>query len=579
MRSGVGRAPPAAPRRGPAPGGITSTRRGSMTRAAMRGRATRGVVGYIFRMLTPFLRAAGRAALLASVAAVPPVAAQQATAQRPTLVVMVTVDQLRPDYLTMYERQFTGGLARLMRGGAVFLNGYQDHAITETAPGHASTLSGRFPRSTGIVSNSAGVADPQSPLVGARGDPASPFRFRGTTLTDWMRYAHPATRALSVSRKDRGAILPMGRAKQAVFWYATNGTFTTSTYYADTLPGWVQSFNERRLPQQFAGKSWDLLLDPTQYPEPDSVAMEARGRDYVFPHLFPQDAVNAAASLAAFPMMDQLTLSFALEGVRQMRLGAGPTTDVLAVSLSTTDAVGHSYGPDSREIHDQVLRLDRYLGAFLDSLFAMRDSTRVVLALTADHSVSPLPGARSRYPNEGAAHANIAPAVIPLFASLRAAGVDTSAFGFDEGILFLDEAGLAKAGLRADAVARTFATEVAKVRGVLRVDRVSTLATRDTTTDYVARRWLHMLPAELPAAAVVTLRPFWYWQGVTYSTHGSPHDSDANVPIIFYGAGIKPGRNARKALVVDIAPTLAAILGVRPMEPLDGRVIREAIRP
>jgi predicted AlkP superfamily pyrophosphatase or phosphodiesterase len=517
--------------------------------------------------------------LVAAQAATPP--AIQPTSPRPTLVVMLTIDQLRPDYLTLYERQFTGGFARLLRGGAVFLNGFQDHANTETAPGHASTLSGRFPSSTGIVSNSAGVYDPQSPLIAARGDPASPFRFRGTTLADWMRFANPGTRALSVSRKDRGAILPLGRAKQPAFWYAaSNGTFTTSRYYADSLPEWVQAFNERRLPHQWAGKAWDLLLDPSQYTEPDTAPHESGGRDYVFPHQLPSDAAQAAAAFGGAPMMDQLTLSFALEGVRQMRLGAGPGTDLLAVSLSTTDAVGHRFGPDSREIHDQVVRLDRYLGAFLDTLFSLRDSARVVLALTSDHGVTPLPGSRSRDANQGAGHVNLAPAVIPLFASLRAAGVDTTGFSFDgEGVLYLDDGALTRAGLRAEAVARTFATEVMKVRGVLRVDRVSALTTKDTTTDYVARRWLHQLPPEMGAAAVVTLRPFWYWQGVNFATHGSPHDSDAKVPIVFYGAGIKPGRNNRRALVVDIAPTLAAILGVRPMERLDGRVIREAIRP
>lgn len=500
---------------------------------------------------------------------------------RPTLVVMLTVDQLRPDYLTMYERQFTGGFARLLRGGAVFLNGFQDHANTETAPGHASTLSGRFPRSTGIASNAAGVYDPQAVLVGARGAPASPFRFRGTTLTDWIRYASPSSRALSVSRKDRGAILPLGRAKQPTFWYAeSNGSFVTSNYYADSLPGWVQAFNARRLPHQWAGKSWELLLDPSQYAEPDTVVTEAGGRGYTFPHTLSTDPARAAADFRGVPMMDQFTLSFALEGVRQMKLGEGPQTDVLAVSLSTTDAVGHAYGPDSREIHDQIIRLDRYLGAFFDTLFTLRDSSRVVLAMTADHSVTPLPGSKSRYPNASAGKVNLAPAVIPLFASLRAAGVDTSAFAFDdEGILYLDEAAIVSAGLRADAVTRTFSTEVMKVPGVLRVDRVSSLATRDTTTDYVARRWLHQLPPESGATAVVTLKPYWYWSSVNFATHGSPHDSDANVPIIFYGAGIKAGRNTRRALVVDIAPTLASILNVRPMETLDGRVIREAIRP
>ena len=518
--------------------------------------------------------------LSALLAAVPAAAQRQQPSSRPTLVVMLTVDQLRPDYLALFGPQFTGGFARLLKGGAVFLNGYQDHANTETAPGHSTIMSGRFPRSTGIASNSAGVYDPQFPLIGARVVPASPFRFRGTTFIDWLRFGSPASRALSVSSKDRGAILPLGRALQPAFWYATNGTFTTSRYYGDSLPTWVTEFNARRLPHQFAGKAWDLLLDPSQYTEPDSVATESNGRDYVFPHQIPADPGAAAASFAAFPFMDQLTLSFALEGVRKMNLGAGPSTDVLAVSLSTTDAIGHRFGPDSREVHDQIVRLDRYLGAFLDTLFTLRDSSRIVLALTADHAVSPLPGTKSRYPNAGAGRVNLGPAVIPLFASLRAAGVDTSAFRFDdEGILTLDEPAIAKAGLRADAILRLFTTEVMNIPGVLRVDRVSQLASRDTVTDYVARRWLHQLPPESGATAVVTFKPYWYWNGVTYPTHGTPHDSDANVPIIFYGARIKAGRQTRKALVVDIAPTLAAIVGVRPMEPLDGRVIREAIVP
>ena len=504
----------------------------------------------------------------------------QAAAQRPTLVVMLTIDQLRPDYLTLFEHQFTGGLARLLRGGAVYLNGFQDHANTETAPGHASTLSGRFPSSTGIVSNAEGVYDQQYPLIGSREAPASPFRFRGTTLIDWMRYANPASKALSVSRKDRGAILPLGRAKQPIFWYARNGTFTTSKYYGDTLPTWVQAFNARRLPHEWAGKTWDLLLDRSQYTEPDTVATENGGRNYVFPHPFASDPSIAAAEFAGYPMMDQLTLEFALEGVNQLRLGAGPATDLLAVSLSTTDAVGHGYGPDSREVHDQILRLDRYLGAFLDSLFKLRDSTRIVIAMTADHAVTPLPGTKSRYPNQGAGKVNIRPAIVPLFASLREAGVDTSGFRLeDEGILVLDAAVLQKAGVQAEAVTRLFTTEVMKVPGVLRVDRVSALATKDTTTDYVARRWLHMLPPDLNASAVVTLKPYWYWSTVNFATHGSPHDSDANVPIVFYGAAVKPARYGRRALVVDIAPTLAQIIGVRPQERLDGRVLREALRP
>jgi predicted AlkP superfamily pyrophosphatase or phosphodiesterase len=171
-----------------------------------------------------------RSALLFATLALLGSPARDATAQasarpsavRPRLVVFVTVDQLRPDYLDRWARQLTGGLGRLSQRGAFFPNAYQDHAITETAPGHASTLSGRFPRSTGIVRNAAGVEDPQAPLVTSRDPGASPYRFRGSTLIDWMRSRDPRSRALSISRKDRGAILPLGRAKQSAFWYATS---------------------------------------------------------------------------------------------------------------------------------------------------------------------------------------------------------------------------------------------------------------------------------------------------------------------------------------------------------------------
>src|SRR5690348_17368318 len=167
-------------------------------------------------------------------------AAAQARPERPTLVVLFTIDQMRPDYLVRFDRQLTGGLARLYHGGAVFENAYQDHAITETAPGHSVTLSGRFPRSTGITTNSAGVQDDHAPLLGGGGPGASPFRFRGTTLIDWLRVADERSRALSISRKDRGAILPLGRAHEQVFWYAPDH-FTTSSYYHDTMPSWIEA--------------------------------------------------------------------------------------------------------------------------------------------------------------------------------------------------------------------------------------------------------------------------------------------------------------------------------------------------
>ncbi|HEY8853336.1 MAG TPA: alkaline phosphatase family protein, partial [Gemmatimonadaceae bacterium] len=160
-----------------------------------------------------------------------PAACQGTNTHPPKLVVFITVDAMRADYLSRFAPQLTGGLGRLYNGGAVFTNGFQDHAITETAPGHSAIMSGRYPVHTGISANTAGVNDTTVTLVDAPGLGASPFRFRGTTLTDWLIAKDPRTRILSVSRKDRAAILPIGRSRQPVFWYASNGIFTTSTYY------------------------------------------------------------------------------------------------------------------------------------------------------------------------------------------------------------------------------------------------------------------------------------------------------------------------------------------------------------
>src|SRR5437773_10170149 len=194
-------------------------------------------------------------------------------APQPKLVVVITVYQLQRDYLDRYRTQLNGELAMLVKQGADFTEAYQDHAVTETAPGHSTILSGRWPAHTGIIRNTVGVQDSAAPLIGIAGPGASPARFRGTELFDWLKAAEPRARALSVSRKDRGAILPIGRARENVYWYQS-GFFTTSRYYADSLPTWVAAFNARQVPFRAAGMSWDLLRPPSAYPEPDSEPYE-----------------------------------------------------------------------------------------------------------------------------------------------------------------------------------------------------------------------------------------------------------------------------------------------------------------
>ena len=529
-------------------------------------------------------------AMLSIVVAVPAQSQGPDTA-RPKLVLFITIDAMRPDYLSRFEAQLTGGLGRLYKGGAVFTNAFQDHAITETAPGHSATMSGRFPVHNGITANSAGVNDTTVTLINAPGLGASPFRFRGTTLTDWLLAKDPHTRVLSVSRKDRAAILPIGRSKQPVFWYSWNGTFTTSTYYGAALPGWVNAFNARRIPGSFAGRAWQLLLPESAYPERDSVPIESGGIRFLFPHVEPRTPDSAALVLAEFPWMDELTLNFALTGVNALNLGAGPQTDVLAISLSTTDAVGHRYGPDSREMHDQILRLDRSLGAFLDSLFRIRNAKDVVVALTADHGLTPFPEVHAHDPNTGAIRVDVRAVLQRLSSSLAQAGVagkgfsyafgvyEGNGFSFDPGVLELDRPALAAARINQDSLVHALRAELLRVPGVARADRISELTRADTVNDRIARRWLHMFADESKAALVVSLAPYNYW-GSSYPSaqHGSPNDSDAHVPIIFYGNAIKPGRYGEFARVVDMAPTLAAIVHVTPQEKLDGRILQNAIR-
>jgi len=550
---------------------------GRRPRRSARPRRRRLAAPIVAATLLAACSGAGAAPAAAPAAAAPPTPAGRAA---PTLVVLFTVDQLRQDYFTRFERQLTGGLGRLWRGGAVFTEAYQDYAVTETAPGHASTLSGRFPRSTRILNNRLGVPDPNMPLVGSQATGASPLRFEGTTLVDWIAARDRRSRALSVSGKDRGAILPIGRSRQSVFWYdGTTGRFTTSRYYADTLPTWLTRFNARRLPQGVAGRVWMPLLPDTAYAEPDSVPFEAGGKSFTFPYALPADSAAAAQVVAGTPWMDEITLAAALAGVRAMNLGGGRSTDVLAVSLSTTDAIGHRYGPDSREIHDQVVRLDRALGAFLDSLYALRDSTRVVIALTADHGVTGFPELTRARTGQDARWVDLKDAIDRTQQWLDARGAGgTAGIALASGMLFVDKAVLAKARVGPDSVAAFFAAAASGVPGVLRVDRAASLATADTVRDAIARRWLHMLPPQAPIAAVVTLTPgsLWGMPGGSAS-HGSPHDLDAHVPLILYGPPFATGRYDQFVRVADLAPTLARVVGVPPTERLDGRVLERAV--
>jgi arylsulfatase A-like enzyme len=264
---------------------------------------------------------------------------------------------------------------------------------------------------------------------------------------------------------------------------------------------------------------------------------------------------------------------------------------VLAISLSTTDAIGHKYGPDSRELHDHILRLDHAVGVFLDSLFKLRNEKDVVIALTADHGLSPYPEVHTTHDsNAGAIRVNVRPVLQKLSSTLAARGVPGNGldylggvyvgngFFFDSGVLQLDRAALQRANVSVDTLLAGVRADFLKVPGVARAERISTLATADTVNDKIARRWLHMFSDESTAALVVSLAPYDYWMTYYLAQHGSPNDPDAHVPILFYGSQFKAGRYADFATVADMAPTLAFVAHVTPLEKLDGHLLQNAIR-
>jgi predicted AlkP superfamily pyrophosphatase or phosphodiesterase len=525
----------------------------------------------------PAMRSAVLAATCVATLCLPGAMRAQAAPKKPTLVVLLAIDQFRGDYLQRFGPQLTGGIARLMKGGAVFTDAHHDHAITETAPGHATLLSGRFPRSTGIMMNSIGVADTSAPLLaGGYGPGASPARFNGTTLADWLRAANPQTRVLSVSMKDRAAILPIGRSKSNVYWYSPDGRFVTSKYYGDSVPTWVNEYNDRGLSYKYAGKSWTLLLPDSAYSERDSVPEESNGEGYTFPHKLPDDDAEAASLVRTTPFIDDLVISFALDGVSKLELGTGPGTDLLSISLSATDVIGHRFGPDSREIHDQVLRVDRAIGTFLDSLFKLRDSTTVTIAFSADHGVGTIPELAPPSVQPRPVRVQLAPALSAIRKGMAAAKLDSLAIDIDGNLVFTDPDKFKAAKVNRDSTLDALATALRATPGVARVDRYAKLVA-DTLKDPIARRWAHQFPPAARIDLIVTLTRLSTFGG-NVASHASGYDYDSNVPLIFYGAGVKPGRVTDFVRTVDLAPTLAAIAGVKPTERIDGVVLKQALR-
>src|SRR5262245_1620402 len=326
---------------------------------------------------------------------------------RPKLVLVLSIDQMRFDYLTRFAPLYKGGLKTLLSRGAVFSEANYRHSATETGPGHSVILTGRHPSHSGIVANDwydaylqkfvNVVDDPvQSPL-GGTGRSASPMNALSFTVGDVLKSKNPQSRVVGVSLKDRSAILMAGRRGDAAYWYETaGGNFITSSYYMREAPRWLLTWNSRHVADEYAGRMWSRLLPDTalyeRYAGPDNVDGEWDRKDTVFPHairgkpperLFYDD-------LRRTPFADEMTLAVALEAMKAHQLGEDSNTDIFAIGFSATDIVGHTYGADSQETMDQLLRLDLVLEKLFKEIDSRVGLNNTLVVLTADHGSLPL---------------------------------------------------------------------------------------------------------------------------------------------------------------------------------------------
>jgi arylsulfatase A-like enzyme len=304
---------------------------------------------------------------------------------------------------------------------------------------------------------------------------------------------------------------------------------------------------------------------------------ENGGDDIAFPHRLPVKPADLVRQLDRYPVMDSLTLDFVLAGVRSRRVGVRGRPDVLAVSLSTTDAVGHDFGLDSREMHDQVLRLDRWLGSFLDSLATIVPRDRTIFVLTSDHGMTPTPEYTVMVRHQRAGRVWLADIAGATEAALEARFHSTFDVTFDSGILTANLDALRTAGANLDSLAAALAEQVVARPGIARAYTARTLASAPAD-DELANRWRRTLPSGFGwLVCAVPMENYIWDQGRLTAQHGNAQAPDVGIPIAFVVPGVRPSTVRRVVRSVDIAPTLAALLGVTPSEVLDGVVLPELV--
>ena len=510
----------------------------------------------------------------------------------PRLVVVIVVDQLRPDYLTRFADLYEGGFHTLLGNGANFTNSAYRHASTYTAAGHASVSTGLHPAAHGVIANSwydsargavvNCIADDEYAAVGGRGRRASPRPLLADTLGDLLKRKHGGSKVYAFSSKDRSALLLAGRGADGAFWYSEPcGCFVTSSYYENGLPEWLAAFNAAKPAAAYAGKRWErLLADRSLYEKlarEDDFPTEADGQATTFPHALPEEDVEA--QIQQTPFADELTLQAALAALDSGELGADGEPDLLAIGFSATDRIGHRYGPYSQEAMDHNLRLDRLLADLLAAIDRRAGLDKTVVALTADHGVLPLVeelqsrGAAARRVDPGAFWQRARDALKQRFPDASDLVAEAS------GNRLYWRLAAFRNGAVERAEAEKFLTEqLRRDPLVAEVHTASDLAGASADAPETLRLFANAYFERRSPHVFVHFKEFVYAGGAHGTGHGSAHAYDREVPVLLYGAGIRQGTFERPAGPEDIAPTLARLLRLEMPKETDTRILAEALR-
>lgn len=520
------------------------------------------------------------------------VAAKAQSLERPKLVIGIVVDQMRWDYLYRYYSRYTpGGFKRLLSQGFSCENTFIPYTPTYTAAGHTSVYTGSVPAINGIIGNNwyrrdlkrswYCAEDTSVATVGSTSAAGkmSPRNMWTTTITDELRLAtNFNSKSIGISLKDRGAILPAGHSANAAYWFDnSSGGWITSTYYMNDLPVWVKTFNDKKLPDQYLAQNWNTLYPIETYKQSTedvkTYEVNLLGEDNSFPHIT-ADKPNKYELFRTNPAANTFTFEMAKAAIDAEKMGQRGITDFLAVSFSSTDYVGHSFGPNSIEAEDTYLRFDKDLSAFLNYLDQKIGKGQYLIFLTADHGAAHVPEFMKEH--------NIPAGAFDDIEILRWLNESASKkFNIPKAIetvmnyqLYINNAALAEAKVPEEEFRKWAINELKTHKAIMTAFDLHEL-TGSTLPAVIKERVSNGYNQKLSGDIQFVFMPQWFDGGYKGTTHGTWNPYDAHIPLLWFGWKIKPGKTNRETYMTDISATVAAMLHIQMPNGCIGKVIEE----